>query len=140
MTRCILPIILFLVGLGVSAIGLVLFVRTRAFLEHSQTAQGRYVDVSANDPTGVPERTVTYPIVEFQTTDGRTIRFEARSGDLSAGRKVGQTVPVRYDPRDPSKAIVDTFVETWLPVLIPLLTGLLLACGALIGGVILLSR
>lgn len=128
----ILP--LFCCGSGVVAlVGLVMVLRTQTFIKRAQTVQGRYVARSTHDSTSVPERTVSYAVVEFQTADGRAVQFEARTGTPFEGRKIGQTIMVRYDPQNPQKAVVATFFETWGPALIILATGVLMGCIALAG-------
>jgi len=126
--------ILFVAGLGVTTIGAVLLARTRAFVRRAATAQGRYVGAawgdSASDLDVTPQRTA-YPLVEFQTADGQTIRFEARTGTPWAGRKSGRPVEVIYDPQNPQHAVVHSSFEMWLPALIFLTVGLSLIAAAL---------
>ena len=120
-------------GLGVTAIGAILLARARAFLRRATTARGRYVGAtwgdSASDLTVTPRRTA-YPLVEFQTAGGQTIRFEARTGTPWAGQKAGRPVEVVYDPQNPQHAVVNSFVELWLPALIFLTVGLSLIAAA----------
>ncbi len=121
-------------GLGVTAIGAVLLARARAFLRRAATAQGRYVGAawegSASDQNGTPRHTA-YPLVEFQTADGQMVRFEARTGTPWAGQKAGRPVEVVYDLHNPQHAVVNSFVELWLPALIFLTVGLSLIAAAL---------
>ena len=125
--------ILAIAGLGAAAIGAVLLARTRAFVRRAATAQGRYAGAewegTAADPNVTPRHTA-YPLVEFQTADGQTIRFEARTGTPWAGQKSGRPVEVIYDPQDPQHAVVSSFVELWLPALIFLTVGLSLIAAA----------
>ena len=72
----------------------------------------------------VTPRRTTYPLVEFQTAGGQTVRFEARTGTPWAGQKSGQPVEVVYDPHNPQHAVVSSFVELWMPPLIFLAAGL----------------
>jgi len=122
-------------GLGVAAIGAVLFARTRAFLRRAATAQGRYVGAewgdSASDLNVTPRRTA-HPLVEFQSAGGQTVRFEARTGTPWAGQKSGRPIEVVYDPHNPQHAVVSSFVELWLPALIFLAVGLSLIAGVVV--------
>lgn len=125
--------LLTIAGLVVATIGAVLLARTRAFIRRAATAQGKYAGAvwgdSTADLTVMPRRT-TYPLVEFQTTDGQMIRFEARTGTLWAQQKAGRPVEVLYDPHNPQHAVVNSFVELWLPALIFLVVGLSLIAAA----------
>ena len=49
-----------------------------------------------------------YPIVEFQTSDGQTVRTLARNGSNPRRGKVGAQVTVRYDERHPDRVWADT--------------------------------
>ena len=58
----------------------------------------------------------SYPVVEFSTAEGRTIRFTSRVS-LPIVIEAGQDVPVRYRSDNPERAVIDTVVRTWaLPV------------------------
>jgi hypothetical protein len=53
------------------------------------------------------------PVVEFTTASGQPLRFESQFGSLPASHRVGQSIPVRYDPTDPQKAEVDSATANW---------------------------
>ncbi len=53
------------------------------------------------------------PVVEFTTAAGQPVRFESQFGTMPAGHRVGQSIPVRYDPADPQKAEVDSATANW---------------------------
>ena len=56
-----------------------------------------------------------FPIVRFVTESGRTIEFTSNTG--GGGHREGESVPVRYDPADPTDAKIDEFYNLWfLPV------------------------
>jgi hypothetical protein len=65
------------------------------------------------------------PIVEFVAADGTTVRYmDTLDGHLA----LGQSVPVRYDPRAPHRARVATAEATYLrPALMLLIVPVLLA-------------
>ena len=63
--------------------------------------------------TGTPGYKVYLPIVEFEA-EGAFARFEEHKL-LAAGEGVGWTVPVLYDPTDPSVAMIDRSYWNWLP-------------------------
>ncbi len=79
------------------------------------------------------ERTSYAPIVRFTTSDGRAIEFHGRGGsgtDYSAGDRV----TVIYDPANPMRAHILSFIDLWLP------SAVCLGITVLFGGVVMLSR
>jgi hypothetical protein len=56
------------------------------------------------------------PVLEFRTADGATVRAEASEGGNPPPARVGDQVPVLYDPGNPSVAEIDTFMGrgTWI--------------------------
>jgi len=67
-----------------------------------------------------------YPIVEFHSEEGSAVRFE---GSVYGSGKpmipTGATVNVYYDPGNPSRACIGTFLELWLRPLVMSLAGLI---------------
>lgn len=51
---------------------------------------------------------VYYPIVEFRTADGETVRATSPVGSNPRPGRVGDVAVVHYDPRDPERVVVDT--------------------------------
>lgn len=72
-----------------------------------------------------------FPIVQFETDKGQTLRFEGRvDGTSKPWLQTGATVRVFYDPEKPSEAFIGNFSEAWLGPLVVSLLGLcLLLCG-----------
>lgn len=66
-----------------------------------------------------------YPVVEFQTPDGRTFRFRGSTGSSSPEFSIGARVAVRYDPRQPNRAQLTKFSHFWLGPLLLTVGGLL---------------
>lgn len=116
-------IIFLVVGVVLTLLGLWLMQRARAFKRKALAAEGRYI--AATWRTSRVNRYTAYPVVEFQTADGRTIQFEGRVGVPWARGKVGRSVKVLYDPTDPEEAVVDSLVEFRSPALIFLVVGIL---------------
>ncbi len=77
----------------------------------------------------------SYPVVEFKTEDGETVRFRGRigtSGTVST-HATGKIVDVLYDPDDPAKAQVANFAQFWLmPLLMAIFGGIIFAVGLLV--------
>lgn len=54
-----------------------------------------------------------YPIVEFQTADGQTIKAASTMGSWREPWDIGQGVFVRYHPTDPHDFTMTNFVCVW---------------------------
>ena len=79
------------------------------------------------------ERTSYAPIVRFTTSDGRPIEFHGRGGS-GTDYAAGDRVTVIYDPANPMRARIVSFVDLWLP------SAVCLGVTVLFGGVVILSR
>lgn len=53
------------------------------------------------------------PTIEFTTASGEIICFESSYGTMPASHKVGQTVNVLYDPKNPNSAEIDSSISNW---------------------------
>lgn len=76
------------------------------------------------------------PVVEFVLPDGRSQRFVGRTSSSPPAYRVGERIPVIYDPVNPADAVLDTFTEIWL---LPLVFGCI-GGGCWMGGAIHLAR
>ena len=77
----LIPLLFFVVGAVLLFLGIRNFVRTRRFVSQASSATGTVTDVKMRTSTshtgdGPSMRTYRYPIVRFQTQDGRTVEFE----------------------------------------------------------------
>jgi Protein of unknown function (DUF3592) len=126
---------LILVAAGVTLLGVVLplQLRTRTLLKHGVRVHGTVVD--AEEKTGRGSDNLRYrtyhPVVEFTTTDGRTVTFTSGLGFSVRQPRIGSPVPVRYRPDDPERAEIDRAYLWMVPAAPPLLAGvgLLVAAG-----------
>lgn len=106
--------IMLVIGLGVLFLGLQWCASTQNKIAAMIPAEGRIVDVVSRTSTSNGKRkTYFYPVVEFRTVDGESIRFKS-SRSLAAYR-VGDTVKVLYDPQTPQSALIDSW-EVWIPL------------------------
>lgn len=105
---------------GVSARGIV--------VEH----RAEVVTHTDTDTRRSSESTVYYPIVEFQTKDGRSVRFESGTGSNPPLYKKGEAVPVRHDVNDPAKAEIHSFFTMWGGSLIAFGLGAAFFLGAMV--------
>ncbi len=125
------------VGLIFVAQGVITLARVRRFARRAVRTTGIVVDLARrwSDPGG-PESTGSYlyfPIVRFGTADGQAVEFRSPTGTSWRSRRVGQTVPVMYDPANPRDARIDTFMATsCLPIGFTLFGVIFVAGGAAI--------
>jgi Protein of unknown function (DUF3592) len=87
--------------------------RVLGIRRHGVRTEGTVVGVDETIE-GSPEsaRLASYPVVEFSTAEGRTIRFTSRLS-LPIAIEVGKAVPVRYRSDKPEWAVIDTLMRTW---------------------------
>lgn len=114
---------------GVRAEGIVLENREsrRNETESVRRADGREVDRTV-------ERISFAPVVRFRTREeGREIEFHGRGGSERAFAP-GERVTVIYDPENPIRARIVSFVDIWLP------SAAAFAVAAVFGGAVWLSR
>jgi len=88
--------------------------------------------------TGTPGYNIYLPIVEFEA-QGALARFEEHKL-VPAGEGVGWTVPVLYDPANPSVAMIDRSNWNWLPWGPALAIAVLLLLSSIKGLFLLLFR
>ncbi|MEI8019425.1 MAG: DUF3592 domain-containing protein [Schlesneria sp.] len=94
--------IFFLVGVGLA-------IREYSFGKLAVSTTGSIVDLRISDSGDGLNH---YPVVEFKTNRGETIRFEGLS--TSPLPVKGAMVPVLYSPTDPRNVRINTFVDRWL--------------------------
>lgn len=126
------------VGAGALWGGLSWGLKRYQLMSRSVSASGRVVDqhvheapakrvgaVYRQEPPGI------YPIVEFETREGETVRFQGTTG--GQGKPVletGAEVTVAYDPLDPSDAMIAEFKQAWLgPLVLSVAGAVFLAFG-----------
>ncbi len=128
--------IMLAIGLGLLFLGLQWRASTQNQIAAMIPADGTVVEVvSRTSTSGGERRTFFYPVVEFRTVDGESIRFESSIGSNPAAYRVGDTVKVLYDPQTPQSALIDSW-EVWMP------SGLAIGIGgffALMGALVLLN-
>ncbi len=105
------PLKLMICGVGTLFffVGVGLVIREYSFGKQAVPATGSIVDLRVSDSGDGPNH---YPVVEFKTNQGETIRFEGLS--TSPPPVKGTVVPVLYSSADPKNARINTFVDRWL--------------------------
>ena len=127
--RSVVGTVLVLVSIALFAVGWRLTETDRYFLLQASRATGQVVAHEAfeREARKVTERFRL--VVSFGTPSGQRIRFRSISNYGRPPYAVGESVPVRYDPLQPTRARVDRRIELLAPVLIWL--GAVVLLGAL---------
>ncbi len=83
------------------------FIQISKTIRKSVCTQGKLVE---RRPEKFRNSGVTYlfPIIQFTTQDGREITFKG-TASITELDNLGTVYPVRYDPKAPEKALIDTF-------------------------------
>lgn len=137
------------VGLVFFVIGGGLMISGRRWRRRAQRTRGQIVALDAIGPVsrrrgsgirasstmsgqGIP----MYPTVTFTTAEGREVRATSHFGSSPPPGRVGETVPVLYDSRDPPRFRIDNARGrgTCLEILL-----MVLGAGLILIGVIVLS-
>lgn len=109
--------ILTLIALGIGLIlvagGLVL--ARLHFLSRAARTEGRVVALRASDEAAGAGGTTQAlrPVVRFADRDGRDVEFMAAVASSPPRYRIGDSVPVRFDPNNPGKARVESFLGLW---------------------------
>jgi hypothetical protein len=94
---------------GLRAEGTVLEVRRTTRTEDETVTRS-----DGSEATRRVERSSYAPVVRFTTTEGREIEFHGRGGSETSLAE-GDRVTVIYDPANPIRAHIATFLDFWLP-------------------------
>jgi len=124
-----------LIFLGIGAIqlglGIFFFVRTRRFLRTAVEATGTIVELL--ESSGSEGGTVYQAVVEFQTADGRSIRWQETMASNPPAGQQGDQLLMKYDPVNPQRARIARATRLWfLPGLFGLLGLLFFALGVVL--------
>ncbi len=115
-----------LVGAGLLLLAFVFYQRTEAFIMRAWPTPGVVVGFERGD--GDEPRAA--PVVRFETQRGEERRFRADLYVAWRDYGMGDTVPVLYDPKQPSDARVDDSLLLWIAPLIAAAFGLILTLGS----------
>ena len=127
-----LQIGLWLLGIGLVPLGIgaFAFFRTLRFLRTAQTTSGVVNEVLFMH---VSDGHIYRPRITFTTQAGETVPLTSVMDSSRQEFRVGQQVPVIYDPSHPSRARLRSFPSLWLVSLIfafvgaiPFILGLIL--------------
>ncbi len=112
-----------LVGLGLFGGGLYFAALQFSFLIEGKNAPGIVTALELGSSTSASGRAALFPIVTYETLDGRTITFRHRTGANPAAYAEGERVVVTYLPGNPEEALIAEGFRNWLLPLVQLICG-----------------
>ncbi|MEN2487381.1 DUF3592 domain-containing protein [Flavobacterium sp. B11] len=104
-----------IIGAGLIAGAIYLYVDKQTFLAKAEIVQGTVVELV---PKRSKESTTYSPVVSFSTKAGQVITHHSSLSSSPPSYDVGEKVEVFYDPANPNKAEIKGFASLWLGVLI----------------------
>lgn len=115
-TLLLVGVIFLGVGAVMLGLGIFFFVRTRRFLRTAVEAMGTIVEL--RESSGSEGGTVYSAVVEFQTADGRGMRWEESMASNPPAGQPGEQLVMKYDPANPQRARIAKATRMWfMPVL-----------------------
>lgn len=115
-------IITLLLGLPFFIFGLKELYQVNKFVKSGEKTEG--IIVAMKKHQGAAGK--YFPLVRFQTKNGKTIDFTPGNGSNPPMYKVNDHVPVIYNSAYPNAAVINSFIEIWLGPVIYAGLGLLL--------------
>ncbi len=98
---CCLPIV----------VGLLLLWTTAAFVKSAARTTGTVTEIELTRSN--VRHYVYFPTITFADTDGKMHEFKVTWGSSEYAYEVGDTVPILFDPQDPSSFRIDKGLWTW---------------------------
>lgn len=133
----VLPIVLLSAGLLMTGINAALVIRKIRKIKKSTKTTGVVMNVEVSQGMqqldySSTRNTLFTPTVRFQTADGRIIDYKPEMSSSWSNRRIGENVPVYYDPQQPEKPIVGKPYNLWFPhLLFGIVGGMFLFIGTL---------
>lgn len=136
----IIGIMQFLMGSAFFGASLVLALRKISRMKSWTKTTGVVVDVETRQgmrqSMGITRNILYRPTVRFQTADGRVIDYEPQTSNSWSNYRIGESIPVYYDPHQPQNAFAGTAFGNWFGLI---LFGTVGGFFALIGAFLLVS-
>jgi len=104
-------VIFIAIGAIFIGLGIFFFIRTRRFLRTAVEVTGTIVEL--RESSGSEGGTVYSAVVEFQTADARSIRWEESMASNPPAGQPGEQLVMKYDPANPNKARIAKATRMW---------------------------
>lgn len=101
-----------LIGLAMGWFGWNQRADTVEFLADSVSTTGTVVELIYEEDSEGDE--TYYPVIEFSTQSGESLRHKSRGGSYPAPYDIGEGVEILYNPANPHEAQINSFTELWL--------------------------
>lgn len=85
---------------------------TATFLARSTRTTGTIVQLNAK--TDAKGKTSWTPVFTYRSADGRQWTITSRVASSPPEFVVGQSIPVRYEPSNPSDGHIDSLIHLWM--------------------------
>jgi len=134
-----ISVIFGMIGIIMGAVGIGVYMSTQNMLAHATKVTGTVVDLQYQRGG---RNSVYYPIVKFQTAEGKVIQDRANFGSDPPSHKTGDLVEIVYDPQSPEKSWQ---INSWwdlyfLPALFSLFGVIFTSVAAIVGYFTLIKR
>jgi hypothetical protein len=94
------------------ACGLCLYLKRQIFVKRACSSTGVVVKyISVSDIDG---KEACFPVIRFKTAGEETVQFKSRISFAPSTHRMGEELPVLYDPRDSRKAEINSFKTLWI--------------------------
>jgi hypothetical protein len=112
-----------LAGVALFVYSIIRIIRTVVFLRFSRKTAGTVVDFATAKNSD--HHTTYLPIIEFMTEGNRIVRIVSTVASNPPAYQTGERVEIRFLPKNPEIARIDSFSEIWMVTIIVLLIAFL---------------
>lgn len=138
----IIGVLLVLFGLSFVGITIILLLRKVWRISKSTKTTGVVMNVEVSQgarqfDASSTRNTLYKSTVRFQTADGRVVDYTPQTSNSWSNYRVGENVPVYYNPQQPEKPIVGRPYNLWFPFFLFGFVGGIFVC---VGAIFMLSN
>ena len=114
---------------GLSFLGITVALALRKYLRLKKSIAATGVVVHVEISQGMRQNhsrtrsTLYRPTVRFQTADGRVIDYTPMMANSWSNYRVGENLPVHYDPQHPQNPIIGNAAGRWFPFILCVFVG-----------------
>ena len=110
-----------IIGILLLIVGIYFLFKPITFNDYRTQTTGMVLAVNTENTYSITEhknQQKTRVTVSYQTLNGQSIQFDTTSISPFASYKVGEKVPVMYDPKNPNNAdLKDGYTKWYIPIL-----------------------